>query len=352
MEKDVFIDLLCELIRMRPESADIPAVNRVQRRIKAFLDERKLFTVLEKCGEREVLFAATQPGKVQDILLCAHVDVVPADDPSQYEPVIRDGIIYGRGSDDCLGNAVAAVKAMCTAPAGSSVGCIFTGDEEIGGHTTAFMVEQGYSARRLGLILDASGGIYNCQKGILNLKLTARGKGGHASRPWALDNPVVKLVEGLHKLIGGWSNPTGLDDWRPSIAPTVLRAGSVVNRIPDEAEARLNIRLTKTEEKEQIIDFVRKTTGLEVAVAGSCDPFDTPADTPEMKKLLAAYAKVFGAADPGPKRMAGATDARHLCKIGVPVGVSGTTGSGAHGREEHLDLASVDQVVRLVHEVL
>jgi acetylornithine deacetylase/succinyl-diaminopimelate desuccinylase-like protein len=351
MEKDVFVDLLCELIRMRPESADIPAVNSVQRRIKAFLDERKLFTVLEKCGEREVLFASTQPGKVQDILLCAHVDVVPADDPSQYEPVIRDGIIYGRGSDDCLGNAVAAMKAMCTAPAGSSVGCIFTGDEEIGGFTTAFMVEQGYSARRLGLILDASGGIYNCQKGILNLKLTARGKGGHASRPWALDNPVVKLVEGLHKLIGTWSNPTGLDDWRPSIAPTVLRAGSVVNRIPDEAEARLNIRLTKNEEKDQIIDFVRKTTGLEVAVTESCDPFDTPADTPEMKRLLAAYAKVFGTA-PGPHRMAGATDARHLYKIGVPVGVSGTSGSGAHGAEEHLNLASVDQVVQLVLELL
>ena len=351
MEKDPYIDLLCELIRMRPESRDIPAVNRVQRRVRDFLAERNLYCTLEKCGEREILFAATQPGKIQDILLCAHLDVVPAENEAQYEPEFREGFLYGRGADDCLGNAVAAIKAMCTAPAGSAIGCIFTGDEEIGGRTTAFMVEQGYTARRLGLILDASGGIYNCQKGILNLKLTARGKGGHASRPWALDNPVVTLVEGLHKLIHAWRNPVGLDDWRLSIAPTVLKAGSVVNRIPDEAEAFLNLRLVKTEEKEEIIDFIKKTTGLEVAVTESCDPFSTPADTPEMQRLLAAYAKVFGT-DPGPKRMAGATDARHLYKIGVPVGVSGTSGTGAHGADEHLQLDSIDKVVKLVLELL
>ena len=113
MYDDCFVDLLCEMIRMRPVSRDIEAVNRVQRRVQEFLTEKGLYCTMEKDGEREVLFAATTPGKVQDLLLCAHLDVVPAEVESQYEPYISEGILYGRGSSDCMGNAIACMKAMC-----------------------------------------------------------------------------------------------------------------------------------------------------------------------------------------------------------------------------------------------
>ena len=182
MNNDCFLELLCEMICMRPVSRDINAVNRVQRRVQEFLTEKGLFCTMEKDGEREVLFAATQPGKVHDILLCAHLDVVPAEVESQYEPYIENGVLYGRGSSDCMGNAIAIMKAMCTAPAGASLGCIFTGDEEIGGETTAYMVAQGYSARKMGLVMDSGGSVYYAQKGILNLTVTAHGSGGAISR--------------------------------------------------------------------------------------------------------------------------------------------------------------------------
>ena len=351
MEIDCYIELLCELIRMRPQSRDIPAVNRVQRRVQEFLTEKGIYCTMEKDGEREVLFAATTPGKVQDILLCAHLDVVPAEDESQYEPYMTEGFLYGRGSSDCMGNAIAIIKAMCTAPAGASIGCIFTGDEEIGGGTTAYMVKQGYSARKLGLIMDSGGGVYYGQKGILNLKLIARGFGGHASRPWLFDNPVVKLVNGLSKLMEKWENPANADDWRLSIAPTILRSGNAANRIPDEAEAVLNLRLVKLEEKESIIAYIRETTGLEVEVGENCDPFMSPIEGETMQKVLDAYAKAFGK-EVIPGRMCGATDARHLYKIGVPVYISGVNGSGAHGAEEKLELDSIDKGVAMIFELL
>ena len=351
MGMDCYIDLLCELIRMRPVSRDIPAVNRVQRRVQEFLTEKGLFCTMEKDGEREVLFAATTPGKVQDILLCSHLDVVPAEVEEQYEPYISEGYLYGRGSSDCMGNAIAIMKAMCEAPAGASLGCIFTGDEEIGGETTAYMVKQGYTARKLGLVMDSGGSVFYCQKGILNLKLIARGSGGHSSRPWNFDNPVLKLVNGLHKLFEKWENPANADDWRLSMAPTILRAGNAVNRIPDVAEAELNLRLVDLEEKERMIAFVRETTGLEVEVGESCDPFTSPVDTEDIKKVLAAFSKAFGK-EVQPTRMCGATDARHLYKIGVPVYVSGIIGSGAHSVEEKLEISSIDKGVAMIFELL
>lgn len=351
MNNDCFLELLCEMICMRPVSRDINAVNRVQRRVQEFLTEKGLFCTMEKDGEREVLFAATQPGKVQDILLCAHLDVVPAEVESQYEPYIENGVLYGRGSSDCMGNAIAIMKAMCTAPAGASLGCIFTGDEEIGGETTAYMVAQGYSARKMGLVMDSGGSVYYAQKGILNLTVTAHGSGGHSSRPWAFDNPVVKLINGLQKLLAEWENPANADDWRLSIAPTILRAGNVANRIPDVAEAELNIRFVKLEEKERIVAYVREVTGLEVKASESCDPFSSPVESEEMQQIIAAYTKAFGR-EVTPSRMCGATDARHLYKIGRPVYVSGIDGSGAHSAEEKLQLDSIDKGVAMIHALL
>ena len=229
-KNDAFIGLLCELIRMRPVSSDIDAVNRVQERMMQFLTDRGLHCTMEKDGKRNVLFAATSPGKIQDHILCVHLDVVPAMNESQFEPVFKDGILYARGSKDCLGHAVAAAKILCSAPAGKKVGCIFTANEEIGGSTTAFMVKQGYRAEKCGYVLDGGNGVIYGQKGIVNIKITANGRGGHASAPWAFDNPNIKLVNGLQKLFAAWENPKGLEDWRSSIALTDMKCGPVAHQ--------------------------------------------------------------------------------------------------------------------------
>ena len=69
-----------------------------------------------------------------------------------------------------------------------------------------------------------------------------------------------------------------------------------------------------------------------------------------MKAVLAAYAKAFGK-EITPTRMCGATDARHLYKIGVPVYISGVNGSGAHSVEEKLELSSIDKGAAMILEL-
>ena len=350
-QNDVYVDLLCDLIRTRPVSRDIPAVNKVQAKVMKFLSERGMYCTMERDGKRDVLFAATSPGKVQDYIFCVHLDVVPAMDEKQYEPVIKDGILYARGSKDCLGQAVAAIKTMCSLPKGKKVGCIFTANEEIGGSTTAFMVQNGYKATKMGFVIDGGNGVVYAQKGIVNLKMTAYGKGGHSSVPWTLDNPNIKLVNGLYNVLSKWKNPTGLNDWRSSLAVTVLKAGNVSNRIPDKAVAILNVRIVNQEDADKIYEFVKKESGLEVTRTRGCDPFETDPNSPEMKKVLAAYNKAFGR-NTKPKRMCGATDARHLYKIGCPVFITGIDGVGSHSANEYIDLKSIDKLVAMFLDLI
>ena len=234
----IYVELLRRLIGMKTVTADVNAVNRAQDTLRAFLSEHGLNCAMEELDGRKILYASTVPGKNPDLLLNAHVDVVPAEDDSQFNPVIDGDWIVGRGSGDCLGNAVCAVKTLCEAEPGVSIGAIFSSDEETGGETTRHMVLRGCAARRLVCVLDNfdDDNICFAQKGIMYLKLSARGTSGHSSTPWLFDNPIDKLVTGCARLLEKWQNPVQDDQWHASIAGTMMRAGIIANQIPDTAE--------------------------------------------------------------------------------------------------------------------
>ncbi len=64
------LTFLKELVEIPSSSIDYPQVNRATRAMKAYLEARGLFCTVETDGAgRELLFAATKPGKVQDLSL-------------------------------------------------------------------------------------------------------------------------------------------------------------------------------------------------------------------------------------------------------------------------------------------
>lgn len=338
------LEMYKDLIRCRAVSADIEAVNKSEKRLLSYLQEQGLYCCEEMINGRVVIYASTMPGKVQDLLLNAHLDVVPAAYEEQFEPRIEGDRLYGRGAHDCLGNAMAMIQCMLKAKDQYSIGAIFTADEEIGGETTAAMVALGYGARKAALVVDGSGygNIIYAQKGIIIMKLKATGTGGHASIPWKLDNPIDKLVDGYTRFRNAWTNPTLEDTWQDSMTPCILTAGEAGNAIPDTAEMTINIRYTTDEAYEKIVSMAKELTGLEVSVIESCRPIFVEQETPEIQLL----GKAFETVDPEHpvvfSRMMGATDARHLKPLGVPIGIIGTIGDGVHGKVEYQELPSID----------
>ena len=334
------------LLRIPSVTADVPQVNRAVAAMRSWLEARGLHCVAETMPDgREFLYASVVPGeRAPKLFLNAHLDVVPAP-PPLFEPRIEGNRIFGRGTQDCKGNAVAAAAALAAlAGSGASVGVLFSTDEEEGGHTAAAAVERGFRATGLAAVMDAGPwSITYAQKGVASFRIVAEGRGGHASRPWALDNPVDKLFDGWTRLRAAWpAIGSGADDhWADSLAATVVRAGSVHNQVPDEAEMIANVRFVEPGSLPRIEAFVREKTGLRVETLSSCEPVTCDADAPALVALRGAMESAFGREIPM-LRMHGATDARHFAGPGAaPVAMIGIDGHGCHEDGEEAELPSI-----------
>ena len=343
---------LKDLVAIPSESAQTERVNEAMAFVRAYLEKRGVSCVMERDGASDILYASTRPGKVQDYLLCVHLDVVPAPDPKMYEPRVEGDRLYGRGASDDKGNAAVAVQTLVSLVGKASVGVIFTADEEVGGKTTATMVKRGYAARRFVLVIDA--GAYKvtvAQKGTSYITVRAVGRGGHSSQPWKLDNPIDKLVDAYAKFRAAWPKPTA-DHWCDIVSATMVSAGEARNRIPDTAEMTVNLRSVSKDGVERVCQAL-KDVGLEIAnVVTTGGAVSSDPSAPEIQRLLAAMRAKWPERKPSLNKMLAATDARHFVNMGVPVAIIGAEGGGAHANVEWTNLRCLDECADLLEEFI
>ena len=349
------VEFLDKLIRIPSVSSDIAQVNVAMDAMRDYLEAHGVACVMETTEGRNVLYASTRPGKEQDYLLNAHLDVVPAE-PGLFIPRIEDGKMFGRGTDDCKGCALAIAQILCELNGKASVGAVFTADEEIGGLSTKYMVEQGYKARKLVIILDAAAyAIATAEKGVLDLALRATGKAVHSSRPWGGVNAIDLLIEGYSKLKAAWpQNTPGKDGdvWFDTMAATIINAGTAHNKVPDVAEMLINIRFTKPGDEDRIAEFVRKTTGLEVIRHETCIPVFCDENTPAIKNLRAAMEKAWPEKTISTYKMCGATDARHFAAAEAPIAILGVDGEDCHTDGEWVRIDGIADVAEMLAKYL
>ena len=347
MNDNDIIALLETLIRTRPVTTDTARVNDATAVMREFLEKRGIFCRVEELDGRHILYASNRESGTPEILLNSHMDVVPAE-PEQFEPVIRDGKLFGRGACDCLGNAVCLARILLTARA--HVAAVFSADEETGGETTKRMVELGYNAKHAVLILDSSDPtIVYAQKGILVVHLTAKGRDGHAAYPWKCDNPIDKLMAGFAKFRAKWRNPTSEDDWRNSMSACMMSAGSAPNQIPREATVTVNFRIVDEASREVILRDLAETTGCEVTLGEDIPPVSFDKDGPVFRKLQAALSEhAHGGREVPLARLCGATDSRHWKTLGIPVPVLGVTGGNEHSAGEYVELDSIGRYADVI----
>lgn len=151
---------------------------------------------------------AEKRSELLPVLLCAHMDVVPAgegweDDP--FSGAVQDGYIHGRGTTDCKHVLIALLEAVRSlmqegfAPQ-RDIYFAFGHDEETGGaagaqQIAALLEKQGL---RFEMILDEGGSITDAhlgrknypaaliatgEKASCNFRITATTRGGHSSQP-------------------------------------------------------------------------------------------------------------------------------------------------------------------------
>ena len=183
----------------------------------------RLFPLLHKNLEKTVLNATLlylwkgADRSKKPILLMGHQDVVPASDDGWSVPAfsgaVKDGNLYGRGTLDCKGTMYVQMQAVeellaegFTPPC--DVYLEYSINEETGGDGAAAAMrhlrDQGIE---LALVIDEGGAVIEravdgmdrpyavigiTEKGYMDLKITARGKGGHSSTP-PRNTPAARL---------------------------------------------------------------------------------------------------------------------------------------------------------------
>ena len=346
--------LLKELVEIPSASADFAQVNRAMEVMKGYLEKRGLCCSVETDDKgRKLLFAATQPGKVQDYILSAHLDVVPASFEGQYTFKNENGRLSGRGIYDDKGNCVAVAETLVgLVGSGVSVGCIFGADEETGGFTTTWMVEKmGYRPRKMVIVLDSEyAKIGYATKGQLMVRATLKGKGGHSSAPWRCEDLITRLSSAVVKIHDEWYRrhplAEGDDHWSDVLTPTIVKSeGTALNRIPSEVWVNFNLRSVRPEAKDECVALIRELTGGEVEVVRYSPPCVSDGNHPLVRRLQKVMEAELGRTVPL-ERMPFATDARCFTSCGVPVVNVGCFGGEAHASGEWTQASSIDVLTR------
>lgn len=318
-------------------------------------------------------------GSKPALVVHGHLDVVPAiaEDWSvdPFAGVVRDGMLWGRGAvdmknmDAMILTAVGGLLAGGEQPERDLIVTFFA-DEEAGGEQGSALVVRdrpewfdgagaaisevgGYSVGVAGhraYLLQVG------EKGLLWLRLRARGRAGHGSG-FHPDNAVTRLAEAV-AAVGRTEWPVQLTDatsqllerfadlaasaadgadpdaladlagpaagfirstLRTTSNPTALAAGYKHNVIPDAAEALIDVRVLPGTE-DDVLAEIRRIVGddIEIEVVTR----DVGLEEPFAGDLVDAMVASLGRHDPGvpvvPYLMGGGTDNKALSRLGIP----------------------------------
>ena len=366
-------------------------------------------------------------GKSADkpIVLMAHQDVVPAtgDDwtVDPYAGVVKDGKIYGRGTIDCKNVVFGTMQAVDELIAEGfvpehDVYLSFSDCEEIGGPgceiNRDWLTSHGVKP---GIVLDEGGAIITdllpnmtaplatlgvMEKGHANVKVYARGKGGHSSQP-PKNTPVVRLARFVNycdrhtvfapkmspvakemikaygkvtpgfmgflyrnvDVFGGYlvrkMSKKSPEFWgamfATTIAFTMMEGSSATNIIPNSAWVNANLRFSPNDKSDDCfkkLEKIAKKFGCEIEISSTHEA--TPAvdfSGAEYNCLVDAIKTCFPDAVIAPFMLFGGTDCRtmqEICKTAIrfmPCVMTSEQDGRMHAADENFDVDAIGKMV-------
>jgi len=361
------LELACELVRR-------PSVTPEDQGCQELIAERRAaigFTV-EPMPFGEVTNLWARRGSEGPLLcLAGHTDVVPAGpldlwDSDPFDPVIRDGMLHGRGAADMKGSVAAMVTAVESFVAAhpdhpGSLAFLLTSDEEgpavngtakvierlqqRGEHIDYALVGEPSSREQLG---DS---IKNGRRGSLSGFLTIHGKQGHVAYPHLAKNPFHAAADALAALCAVvW------DQGNAYFPPTSFQIANLnmgtgaENVIPGQLEAQFNLRFSTELDPETIKRRVRAILDqgdfdYELSWRLSGYPFlTTPGELVDAAR--SAIREVCGI-ETELSTSGGTSDGRFIAPTGAQVLELGPLNATIHQVDECVAVADLDQLHRI-----
>ena len=358
------IQLLCDLIRrpsVTPDDAGCQAILAQRLSAIGFECETLQFGDVTNLWARR---GSTAP------LLCfaGHTDVVPPGNEAEwqtdpFDPVIKDGLIFGRGSADMKSGLAAMIVALEQHFASGkqhkgSIALLITSDEEGRARDGTLKVIAALEARGEHIdwcVLgepssqDTLGDLVRVgRRGSLSGMLTVNGIQGHVAYPQLADNPIRRFAPVLAEL-----HQITWDDGNEYFPPTSFQVVEIESGIgapnvtPATLTTRFNFRYSTEWNhetlKQRVHDvFDAHAIDYELRWHLSGEPFLTQPG--QLIDAVVAAVKAVTGKEPELSTGGGTSDGRFISPAGADVVELGPINASIHKVNEHV---RIDDVVTL-----
>ncbi len=358
------VDLLLKLLSFESVTPDDAGSLKF---IEEYLDGYEAIYV-NKEGVKN-LFLTKKFSDGPHLCFAGHVDVVPAGDgwnTNPFVPVIKEGNIYARGTQDMKSGVAAFVQACSEAEDFEGrLSILLTSDEE-GDATygTQIMLEH---LKEIDLLPEScivaeptcetvfGDAIKVGRRGSINGVIEKHGMQGHAAYPEKATNPIHKVAQVLPSMAG-----VNLDEGDAHFSPsqfviTDIRAGmEVTNVTPGKLKMMFNVRNSTKTSIQDVEDFVHHYfSGMkyDLTLSQSAKPFVTDTDRPVVHAIDESIKKVCGIT-PKHSTAGGTSDARFIAAYGIDVIEFGVINDTIHAPNERTSIEEVENLHRVFNVLI
>ena len=303
-------------------------------------------------GRPSVIGVARGTGRGRSLMLNAHMDTVGVDGMERpFEPVVRNGRMYGRGAYDMkagLAACMLAAERLRTEELAGDVIVAAVADEEY----ASIGVQSVLGRRRTdAAIVTEPTALRVCiaHKGFVWAEVETRGRAAHGSRPAEGIDAITLMAPALTRLAELQSSLDAAPRHElvgpGSVHASLIEGGQELSSYPARCVLSLERR---TVPGETAADVRRECEALSAGIEGAearlalvRDPFSVEPGADVVQSVARAAEAVSGR----PAELYGETywmDAAFIQAAGIPTVVFGPGGEGAHSVEEWVDLASLD----------
>ena len=288
------------------------------------------------------------------VLIVGHHDTVFPLGTVARRPFTREGNIgRGPGIFDMKAGIIQAIYGVAAVKEWYHTEILITADEEVGSHASRALLEERARATGAVLVLEPSadgGALKIARKGTGTFNVSITGRASHAGlEPEKGINALVELAAQVPRIVA-----IARPDVGTTVTPTVAKAGTADNVVPDSATIAVDVRCVIPEEKDRLEAEMSRLTatlaGARVEVSGGMNR--PPMHESMTKELFAIAEKVaddYGITGLRGVAVGGGSDGNLTAAVGVrTLDGLGAVGAGAHAETEHVQLDAMPERAALV----
>ena len=321
------------------------------------------------------LYAILKGGKGPTFCFAGHTDVVPPGDLTKwnsnpFEPQIKNGKLYGRGSSDmktAIASFMVATKNFIEKKNytfNGTIAFLLTSDEEGEAEYGTKSVIKWLKKEKKSIDFCLVGEPTNPNKlgemikigrrGSVNFSLEIYGEQGHVAYPEKADNPINHSIEVCRELSRPFDK--GSKNFQPTklVLTSVDTNNEVSNLIPSSVQIKFNIRFNDNFKSSEIIKIVNKRIKnitpnykLFSKVAGESFINNSKVFTDSLMKSIKKITKI----QPSLSTSGGTSDARFISQM-CPVLEFGLIGKTMHKSNEMVEIKNINKLTMIYFELL